>query len=195
MLLKEKENRFINTEKIEIAIKMIIEAIGEDVNREGLIETPKRVAKMYKEIFSGINQDPKNNLLKTFEEEYKGLVLVKNIHFHSMCEHHLLPFWGEAHIGYIPTENKIVGLSKLARTLETIARRPQTQERITYILLNTIIEVLNPTGAFVILEAEHMCMAMRGINKHGSKTTTSLFYGIFEDDELLKKDVLSSIYG
>ncbi|MCU5332110.1 GTP cyclohydrolase I FolE [Bacillus wiedmannii] len=193
MSLKTIQSGEIDTDKIEVAVKMILEAIGEDINREGILETPKRVAKMYKEVFQGLGQNPEKHLLKIFNENHEELVLVKEIPFYSMCEHHLVPFFGSAHIGYIPNNGKVTGLSKLARALETICKRPQVQERITNELANVIFETLKPKGVIVVIEAEHMCMTMRGVKKPGSMTITSSFKGIFKDNSTLRSETLNLI--
>ncbi|AZJ24263.1 MULTISPECIES: GTP cyclohydrolase I FolE [Bacillus cereus group] len=193
MSLKTIQSGEIDTDKIEVAVKMILEAIGEDINREGILETPKRVAKMYKEVFQGLGQNPEKHLLKIFNENHEELVLVKEIPFYSMCEHHLVPFFGSAHIGYIPNNGKVTGLSKLARALETICKRPQVQERITNELANVIFETLKPKGVIVVIEAEHMCMTMRGVKKPGSMTITSSYKGIFKDNSTLRSETLNLI--
>lgn len=183
----------INLEQIEHAVRLILEAIGEDPNREGLLETPKRVAKMYEEVFQGLNQDPKEYFQTVFSEDHQELVLVKDIPFYSMCEHHLVPFFGVAHVAYIPRGGKVTGLSKLARAVEAVARRPQLQERITSTIADSIMDTLSPLGAMVIIEAEHMCMTMRGIKKPGAKTITSAVRGCFETDATSRAEVLSLI--
>ena len=184
----------MDQKRIENAIREILIAIGDNPDREGIIDTPKRVAKMYAEVFSGIQEDPRKHLEVYFEEEqYEEIVLVKDIPFYSMCEHHLLPFYGIAHIAYIPREGRLTGLSKLARILDTIAKRPQLQERITKTIADHLEEVLDPLGVFVAIEAEHMCMTMRGIKKPGSKTMTSTARGIFKTDPSKRAEVLSLI--
>lgn len=183
----------INTQQIEQAVRLILEAIGEDPNREGLLDTPKRVAKMYAEVFSGLNEDPKEHFKTVFGEDHEELVLVKDIPFHSMCEHHLVPFFGKAHIAYIPKGGKVTGLSKLARAVEAVCRRPQLQERITSTIADSIIDSLEPHGVMVVVEAEHMCMTMRGVKKPGSKTITSAVRGIFVKDAAARAEVLSFI--
>ncbi|KSU85587.1 GTP cyclohydrolase I FolE [Fictibacillus enclensis] len=179
--------------KIEQAVTMILEAIGEDPSREGLVDTPKRVAKMYQEVFQGLNQDPKEHFATIFGEDHEELVLVKDIPFYSMCEHHLVPFFGKAHIGYIPKGGKVTGLSKLARAVEAVTRRPQLQERITSTVADSLVETLNPHGVIVVVEAEHMCMTMRGVKKPGSKTVTSAVRGVFVDDAAARAEVLTFI--
>ncbi len=188
MTLKE-----VNLEQIKEAVRMILEAVGEDPDREGLEDTPKRVAKMYAEVFSGLHADPSEHLQTVFGEDHEELVLVKDIPFYSMCEHHLVPFYGKAHVGYIPRGGKVTGLSKLARTVEVVARRPQLQERITSTVANTIVETLDPHGVIVVIEAEHMCMTMRGVQKPGAKTVTSAVRGTFAEDTAARAEVLSLI--
>lgn len=183
----------IDYEKIEQAVTMILEAVGEDTSREGLVETPKRVAKMYAEVFEGLHKDPKEYFKTVFHENHEEVVLVKDIPFHSMCEHHLVPFFGHAHIAYIPRDGVVAGLSKLARALETTAKRPQLQERITSTVADAMMEMLKPYGVYVIIEAEHMCMTMRGIKKPGSKTVTTVARGIYEHDDVKRAEILSLI--
>lgn len=167
---------------IENHFREVIKLIGEDPEREGLIETPKRITKMYKEIFSGLNEDPAKVLGKTFPSEgTNDIVIVQDIPFYSVCEHHFVPFFGKVHIGYIP-EDRIVGLSKFARLVEILSRRPQVQERITNQIVDTLEVVIHPIGAIAIIEAEHMCMSMRGIKKPGSKTRTIARRGVFSSD-------------
>ncbi|WP_174734017.1 GTP cyclohydrolase I FolE [Mesobacillus harenae] len=185
----------VNRAQIEEAVRLILEAVGEDPNREGLLDTPKRVAKMYEEVFEGLNQDPKEYFDTIFGEDHEEMVLVKDIQFHSMCEHHLVPFFGRAHIAYIPRNGKVTGLSKLARAVEAVTRRPQLQERITSTIANAILEKLDPHGVMVVVEAEHMCMTMRGVRKPGSKTVTSAVRGVFADDVSARAEVLSLIKG
>jgi GTP cyclohydrolase IA len=167
----------------EDAVRTLLRWIGEDVDREGLVDTPKRVAKAYQELFSGYNNDPQTVLGRTFEEVggYDDMVLVKNISFHSHCEHHMVPIIGRAHVAYLP-DGRVLGLSKIARTVEIFANRLQTQENMTAQIAHTIDEVLQPRGVAVMIEAEHMCMAMRGIKKQGSTTTTTCFTGAFRKD-------------
>lgn len=179
-------------EKIKEAVKTIIEAVGEDVNREGLKETPDRIGRMYEEIFSGLNEDPKIHLSKTFNVDNDNLVIEKDIHFYSMCEHHFLPFFGNAHIAYIPN-GKVVGLSKLARTVEVFAKRPQLQERLTEQIGNALLENLKCKGVMVIIEAEHLCMSMRGIKKPGSKTVSMFIRGSLEKDIDMQNHILNLI--
>ncbi len=181
--------------KIEAAVSMILEAIGEDPHREGLRDTPARVARMYAEVFSGIRSDPREELTILFQEKYDEMILVKDIPVYSMCEHHLLPFIGKAHVAYIPRDGKITGLSKIARVVETVARRPQVQERLTSTVADLIMEKLKPYGAAVVIEAEHMCMTMRGVNKPGSMTVTSALRGLYRQDEAARAELFSLIRG
>lgn len=185
----------MDKKKIETAVRMILEAIGEDPDREGLRDTPARVARMYEEIFCGLEQDPREHLQILFDEGHEEMVLVKDIPFYSMCEHHLLPFFGKAHVAYIPRGGKITGLSKLARTVETIAKRPQLQERLTGAIADMIVECLNPQGVLVVVEAEHMCMTMRGVKKPGSLTVTSAVRGLFKTNEATRAEAMALIRG
>lgn len=173
-------------EKIEAAVRLLLEGIGEDVNREGLIETPDRIARMYEEICGGMKEDAGVHLSKTFTVNSSEMVLEKDITFYSMCEHHLMPFYGKAHIAYIP-DGKVVGLSKLARTVEVFARRLQLQEQLTGQIADALMEHMEPKGAMVMIEAEHMCMTMRGIKKPGSQTVTVAKRGAFAEDPLLEE--------
>ena len=177
----------VNKEKIEEAVKLLLEGIGEDVNREGLKETPARIARMYEEIFSGMDESSEIFLAKRFHVENNDVVMEKDIVFYSMCEHHLLPFYGKAHVAYIPN-GEVVGLSKLARTVETFAKRPQLQERMTNQIADAIMEQLGAKGVMVMLEAEHMCMTMRGIKKPGSRTVTCVKRGEVETNDSLVRD-------
>lgn len=183
----------VNHEKIETAVRMILEAVGEDPQREGLIDTPKRIARMYEELFSGINEDPSEHFSVIFSEDHEELVLVKDIPFFSICEHHLVPFFGKAHVGYIPRGGRVTGLSKLARAVETVSRRPQLQERITKTVADAIMDKLAPHGVVVVLEAEHMCMTIRGVKKPGAKTVTSAVRGIFNKNTAARAEVFSLI--
>ncbi len=176
-------NRPVDIERISAAVVEILEAIGEDPQREGLLRTPERVANMYAEVFAGLQEDPEHHLEVQFEAEHDEMVMVRDIPFYSMCEHHLLPFVGKAHVAYVPGEaGKITGLSKLARLVEAYARRPQVQERLTSQVADKLMEVLEPRGALVVVEAEHHCMSMRGVRKPGSLTITSAVRGIFLSD-------------
>ena len=176
-------------EKIKTAVRMILEAVGEDPSREGLIDTPARVARMYSEILSGVNQDPGDHLQTIFNEDHNELVLVKDITFYSLCEHHLIPFYGKAHVAYVPQGAKITGLSKLARLVETAAKRPQLQERLTATVADALMEHLEPMGVAVMVEAEHMCMAMRGVNKPGTITVTTAVRGTLAKDVHARSEV------
>jgi len=185
----------VNHAQIEKAVKLILEAIGEDPEREGLLDTPKRVAKMYEEVFSGLRQDPKEYFDTIFGEDYEEVVLVKDIPFYSMCEHHLVPFFGVAHVAYLPKGGKVTGLSKLARAVEAVTRRPQLQERITAEVADAIMEKLHPHGAMVVVEAEHMCMTMRGVKKPGSKTVTTAARRVFAENAQQRTELLALIKG
>ncbi|ALD62681.1 GTP cyclohydrolase [Arthrobacter sp. YC-RL1] len=172
------EENLIDQPRIAAAVREILLAIGEDPDRDGLQDTPKRVAKAYAEFFAGLHQRPEEHLSTTFDIEHDEMVLVKDIAFYSTCEHHLVPFYGRAHIGYIPGKGgKVTGLSKLARLVEVFARRPQVQERLTTQIVDALVEHLNPSGAIVVVECEHMCMSMRGVQKPGAKTVTSAVRG------------------
>ncbi len=182
----------VNKEKIKEAVLLLLEGIGEDVTRDGLRETPDRVARMYEEIYGGMDEDAKAHLTKTFCAQNNEMVIEKDITFYSTCEHHLMPFYGKAHIAYIP-DGKVVGLSKLARTVEVYARRPQIQEQMTAQIADAIMEYLKPKGVMVMLEAEHMCMTMRGVKKPGSKTVTMVTRGVFEMQEELRSTFLQMV--
>jgi GTP cyclohydrolase I len=169
----------VDAPKIERAVRMILEAVGEDPDREGLRETPARIGRLYAELFSGLGQDPQQQLKIFADEEHEELVLVKDIPFYSMCEHHLLPFFGKAHVAYIPRKGRLAGLSKLARVVEVCSHRPQVQERLTSQVADALMRGLKPQGVLVIVEAEHLCMTMRGVRKPGSKMVTSAIRGIF----------------
>ncbi len=183
----------VDQPRIARAVKEILYAIGEDPEREGLLETPDRVARMYAELFHGLNEDPRVHLKKFFTEKYDEIVLVKDISFTSMCEHHLLPFSGKVHIGYLP-DGRVVGLSKLARVVEAVARRPQIQERMTETIANLLVDELKVRGAGVIIEAEHTCMTIRGIRKKGSIAVTSAMKGTFRKDERTRTEILHLIF-
>lgn len=184
----------MDKERIQNAVREILEAIGEDPDREGLVDTPRRIANMYEEIFAGLKEDPKKHLEIFFQDEkHEELVLVKDIPFYSMCEHHFAPFFGKAHVGYLPKNGKLTGLSKLARVVDTVAKRPQLQERLTATIAETIVEQLDPHGVIVVVEAEHMCMTMRGIKKSGSKTVTSAVRGLFSKDAKARAEAMSLI--
>ena len=180
--------------KIEQAVRLLLEGIGEDITREGLIDTPDRIARMCEEIYGGLGHEADQHLLKQFPVENNEIVLEKDITFYSMCEHHLMPFYGKAHLAYIP-DGKVTGLSKLARTVEVYARRPQIQERLTVQIADALERTLDPKGIMVMLEAEHTCMTMRGIKKPGSKTITTVTRGAFTEDKELQKMFLSMVKG
>ncbi|HOJ09196.1 MAG TPA: GTP cyclohydrolase I FolE [Clostridiales bacterium] len=183
----------IDKERVKGAVREFLAAIGEDPDREGLKETPDRVARMCEEIFAGVGQDPKN-VIKIFQEDgHEEMVMVKDIPLYSVCEHHLLPFIGVAHVVYIPNKGKIVGLSKLARIVDTIAKRPQLQERLTSEIADVIMESIKPFGVAVVVEAEHLCMTMRGVKKPGSKTVTSALRGIVRTEAKTRAEVMALI--
>jgi GTP cyclohydrolase I len=183
----------IDQEKIRRAVSMILEAVGEDLTREGLQETPNRVARMYTEIFAGLHQDGRDVLATRFHVDHEELVLVKDIHFYSLCEHHLLPFFGVAHVAYLPNRGVVTGLSKLARLVEVYARRPQVQERMTNQIADVLDEELKALGVFVMVQAEHLCMSMRGIQKPGSRTVTTAARGVFNSRPELRNEMLGLI--
>ena len=178
--------------KLKQAVRLFLEAIGEDISREGLKDTPERISEMCKELFSGLGRDASDHLSVTFNTESNDIVLEKDITFYSICEHHLLPFFGKAHIAYIPN-GKVVGLSKLARTVEVYARKPQIQEKLTAEIADAIMEFLQPRGVMVIMEAEHLCMSMRGVSKPGTRTVTYICRGEFSEDKSLQTKVLQLI--
>ncbi len=185
----------IDKEKIQQAVRMILEAVGEDPDREGLRDTPKRVANFYEEVFAGLHLDPADRLSAIFSEEHEEMVIVRDIPFHSMCEHHLVPFVGKAHVVYIPRVGRVVGLSKLARVVEDFARRPQLQERLTSQVADLLMEKLDPYGVMVVVEAEHMCMTMRGVRKPGASTVTSAVRGIFQTNVASRAEAMALIRG
>jgi GTP cyclohydrolase I len=184
----------VDQERIRRAVREILAAVGEDPDREGLLETPARVARMYAELFSGLHDDPRVHLKKVFTEKYDEVVLVKDISFNSMCEHHMLPFLGKAHIGYIP-DGKVLGLSKLARVVDVVSRRPQVQERMTETIADLMVEELSPKGVAVVVEASHSCMTIRGIRKPGSICVTSAMRGIFRSHLSSRSEIMTLIYG
>lgn len=173
----------VDQEKIERAVRLILEAIGEDPDREGLRQTPRRVARMYADLFRGLHEDIGEPLEVLFNEDHDEMIVVRDIWFYSMCEHHLLPFMGKAHVAYIPKAGRVTGLSKLARVVEGAARRPQMQERLTTQIADAMMSRLQPKGVAVVVEAEHLCMSMRGVQKPGHKTITSAVRGVFKTDE------------
>jgi GTP cyclohydrolase I len=184
----------VDHKRIEAAVREILFAVGEDPDREGLRDTPSRVARMYAELFSGLHKDARQMLQKTFTQKYDEMVLVKDIGFESICEHHLLPFIGKAHIAYLPN-GKIVGLSKLARVVEVLARRPQVQERMTTELADLLMQELDAKGVGVVLEATHTCMTIRGVRRSDSLCTTSAMRGGFKDNQLTRSELMALIYG
>jgi len=182
----------IDKVRIEQALKAIIEAIEEDSSREGLTGTPRRVAEMYSDLFSGIARDPREVLNVGFDEDHHEMVIFKDIPFYSMCEHHFLPFYGLAHVGYIPN-GRVVGASKMARAVDILAKRPQLQERLTSQIADTIVEVLQPQGVAVVVQAEHLCMTMRGVRKPGSCIVTSAMRGLFRRSSATRAEFLSLV--
>lgn len=184
----------VDAVRIERAFREIIEAIGEDAGREGLLETPARVARMYAELFEGLRIDPKSLLAVTFDVAHDEMVILKDIPFYSICEHHFMPFHGVAAVGYIP-DGKVVGLSKLARLVEAYARRPQIQEQLTGQIADALMDALRPDGVAVIIEAEHLCMTQRGVKKPGSRMVTSATRGVFRDHDITRGEFLSLVRG
>jgi GTP cyclohydrolase I len=186
----------VDAPRIEKAVREILIAIGEDPDRDGLRDTPSRVARAYAEQFAGLGQRPEDVLTTVFDADHDEMVLVRDIEVASVCEHHLVPFYGAAHVGYIPNEKgQVTGLSKLARLVDVYARRPQLQERMTSQIADAIMEVLEPRGVIVVLEAEHMCMTMRGVRKPGAKTITSAVRGMFRDSDRTRAEAMSLIIG
>lgn len=183
----------MDRKKIEKAVRDIIEAIGEDPRRQDLQGTPGRVAEMYEEIFSGIRQDPAKELEVVLDQKHDEIILLKDIPLYSTCEHHLLPFIGKAHVAYIPKAGRVTGLSKFARVVDSFSRRLQVQERLTTLIADTIMKKLRPRGVMVIIEAEHLCMSMRGIRKPGTVTVTSAVRGIFKENEKTRAETLALI--
>jgi len=186
----------IDEAKIKAAVSQIVQAIGDDPQREGLLDTPRRVAEMYAELFSGIPMDPKAELSVGFEESHREMVLVRDIPFYSMCEHHLLPFYGVAHVAYIPNQDgRVVGASKLARVVEVVSKRLQLQERMTSTIADSIMEAIKPDGVAVVIQAEHLCMIMRGIKKPGSALVTSALRGSFRSRIATRNEFFSLLQG
>ncbi len=183
----------IDKERVMAAVRELLFAIGEDPDRPGLIETPDRVARMYEEIYAGLHKDPRDEIKVFQEENHEEMVMVKDIPTYSVCEHHLLPFVGVAHVVYIPKKGKILGLSKLARIVDTLAKKPQLQERLTSEVADVIMEAIEPMGVAVVIQAEHLCMTMRGIKKPGSKTVTSALRGTIKTDARTRAEVMSLI--
>lgn len=186
------EQNDVDLEAIEGAVRTILRAVGEDPDRPGLLDTPRRVARMYEEMFAGLHKDPARHLQVTFPEEYDEMVLVRDIEFTSMCEHHLLPFSGVAHVAYIP-KGCVTGLSKLARVVEEVARRPQVQERMTHMIADLIEQELHTKGVAVVIAAEHSCMSIRGVHKPGAKTVTSALRGLFKSNQSSRAEVMALI--
>ncbi|TWT67660.1 GTP cyclohydrolase 1 [Posidoniimonas polymericola] len=184
----------VDMPRLQSAVREMLAAVGEDPDREGLLETPARVARMYAEMFSGLRENPRVHLEKFFTEKYDEMVLVKDIGFTSMCEHHLLPFSGKAHIGYLPN-GRVVGLSKLARVVDSVARRPQVQERMTEAIADMLVDELNVKGVAVVIEASHSCMTIRGVKKPGSMAVTSAMKGVFRSNVSSRAEVMTLIYG
>lgn len=194
--LMKKEAAVIDQAKIEAAALSMIEAIGDNPRRQGLVGTPQRIAEMYAELFSGLDMDAKAELAVGFEEGHHEMVILKDIPFYAMCEHHLLPFYGVAHVGYIPNdEGRVVGVSKLARVVDIFAKRPQVQERMTTQIADAIVEALQPDGVAVIIQAEHLCMTMRGIEKPGSNVVTSATRGLFRSRAATRAEFLALVQG
>jgi len=186
----------VDVKRVEAAVAEILSAIGEDVDRDGLLNTPRRVASMYEELFSGLHDDPARHLEVTFAAEHDEMVMVRDIPFASLCEHHLVPFLGKAHVAYIPAEDgRITGLSKLARLVDGYARRLQVQERMTTEIADAIDKVLAPRGVLVVIEAEHLCMSMRGVKKPGTVTVTSSVRGLFRSDVATRAEAMQFIRG
>lgn len=184
----------MDRDKISEGVRLILEGIGEDPDREGLLDTPRRVAAMYAEIFAGLEQDAAEHFAVTFNEGHQEMVLVRDIPLYSVCEHHLVPFMGRAHVAYIPGKHgRICGLSKLARVVDVFAKRPQVQERLTSQVADTIVEYLDPAGVIVVIQAEHLCMSMRGVQKSGAITTTSAVRGLFERNAATRAEAMSLI--
>ncbi len=184
----------VDLPRIEAAVREILAAVGEDPSREGLLETPARVARMYAELFSGLKEDPREHLKKFFVEKYDEIVLVRDISFNSMCEHHMLPFMGKVHIGYLPS-GRVIGLSKLARVVEVVSKRPQVQERMTETIANLLVDELGAKGVAVVIEATHSCMSIRGVRKPGSVCVTSAMKGTFRSNLSSRSEILTLIYG
>jgi GTP cyclohydrolase IA len=184
----------VDRERVERAVREILSAVGEDPDRDGLLRTPARVAEMYAEIFSGLSEDPAKHLVVTFEADHDEMVLVRDIPLYSVCEHHLVAFHGRAHVAYIPNEDgRITGLSKLARLVDGFAKRPQVQERLTTQIADALVAALAPRGAFVMIEAEHLCMSMRGVRKPGTLTVTSAVRGLFKDNPSTRAEVMAML--
>jgi len=184
----------LDIERVKVAVTELLRAVGEDPSREGLLDTPRRIAEMYAEVFGGLALDPADFLKVGFEVAHDEMVILRNIPFYSMCEHHFLPFHGEAHVGYVP-DGRVVGISKLARVVDTYARRPQIQEQLTSQVAEAIMETLKPDGVAVVIEAEHLCMTMRGVKKPGSRMITSAMRGDFRTSSVTRAEFLSLVHG
>jgi GTP cyclohydrolase IA len=192
----EVRSRAVDLPRIEHAVREILLAIGENPDRDGLVETPRRVARMYEEIFSGLGADPGEHLSVVFEADHDEMVMVKDIPVYSVCEHHLVPWFGRAHVAYIPNDDgRITGLSKLARLIDGFSKRPQVQERLTTQVADKIESVLAPRGVLVVVEAEHLCMSMRGVRKPGTTTVTSAVRGLMRDSAAARSEAMSFIHG
>jgi GTP cyclohydrolase I len=193
---RETQPRSVDLPRIESAVREILAAIGEDPDRDGLVETPRRVARMYEDIFSGLGADPGEHLSVVFEADHDEMVMVKDIPVYSVCEHHLVPWFGRAHVAYIPNDDgRITGLSKLARLVDGFSKRPQVQERLTTQVADKIESVLAPRGVLVVVEAEHLCMSMRGVRKPGTTTVTSAVRGLMRDSAAARSEAMSFIHG
>jgi GTP cyclohydrolase I len=192
----DPERRSVDQGRIEKAVREILEAVGEDPDREGLVGTPTRVARMYAEIFAGLHHDPDEHLVTMFEADHDEMIMVRDIPMYSACEHHLLPWVGRAHVAYIPNDaGRVVGLSKLARTVDGYASRPQVQERLTSQIADALVRNLEPQGAMVVVEAEHLCMSMRGVRKPGTSTVTSAVRGLFRTNVATREEAMRFIQG
>lgn len=190
----ELERTSVDKPRIERAVREILDAIGEDPERDGLARTPQRIAEMYEELFAGLHDDPARHLTVMFEADHDEMVMVRDIPLASLCEHHLIPFYGRAHVAYIPgADGRITGLSKLARLVDGFAHRPQVQERLTTQIADALVRALEPSGVFVVVEAEHLCMSMRGVRKPGSITVTSAVRGLFKDNPATRAEAMSFI--
>lgn len=190
----EGSTGLVDKEAVKAAVRQLIQAVGEDPLREGLRDTPRRIAEMYAEIFQGVQQDPRQVLRVGFEEDHQEMVVIRDIPFYSLCEHHFLPFFGTFHVGYIP-KGRVVGISKLARAVEILARRPQLQERLTSQIADIIMEELHPSGVAVVGNAEHLCMTMRGVKKPGSKVVTSANRGVFRENAATRTEFMALVGG
>ena len=196
MVVLHPSTTVVDKPRIERAVREILAAIGEDPERDGLLDTPSRVARMYEEVCSGLREDPSEHLLKMFEADHDEMVMVRDIPLHSLCEHHLVPFVGKAHVAYIPNmQGRITGLSKIARLVDGFARRPQVQERLTQQIAAALDKTLEPRGVLVVIEAEHLCMSMRGIRKSGSSTVTSSVHGVFRENAASRMEEMQFITG